>query len=68
MDFTFGKRFVRPEFVQNIACFTSGMKKNACQQVQEFDRGRFTAYRECGLTFLDIAHRTDGNPTTVMRI
>ncbi|GFX06210.1 hypothetical protein TNCV_642551 [Trichonephila clavipes] len=33
-----------------------------------FSAGRIVAYRECGLTFREIARRTGQNPTTFMRI
>ena len=43
-------------------------RRNGYQHVSEFDSGRIVAYRECGLSFRDIATRIGRNPTTVMRI
>ncbi|GFX30649.1 hypothetical protein TNCV_4861731 [Trichonephila clavipes] len=44
------------------------IRRNAYQQVSDFDRGRIVAYRECGLPFRNIARRTDRNAANVMRI
>ena len=43
-------------------------RRNKNQQVSEFDSVRIVAYRMCGLSFRDIAHRTGRQPTTVMGI
>ncbi|GFT80884.1 transposable element Tcb1 transposase [Trichonephila clavipes] len=40
----------------------------AFDQVSEFDRGRIVAYRDCGLSFIEIGSRVGRNQTTVMRI
>ncbi|GFX66935.1 HTH_38 domain-containing protein [Trichonephila clavipes] len=47
----------------------SGRKqRSAFDQVSEFDRGRIVAYRDCGLSFMEIGSRAGRNQTTVMRI
>lgn len=37
------------------------------RQLSEFERGRIIGLREAGLSFREIANRTNRNPTTVMR-
>ena len=44
------------------------IRKNACQQMSEFDKGRIIVQRECGLSSRDIARHTVQHPFTVMRI
>ncbi|GFY22420.1 transposable element Tcb1 transposase [Trichonephila clavipes] len=43
-------------------------KRSAFDQVSVFDRGRIVAYRDCGLSFMEIGKRVIRNQTTVMRI
>ncbi|GFW87620.1 hypothetical protein TNCV_4485851 [Trichonephila clavipes] len=43
-------------------------RMNPYQLVSEFNRDRNVAYRECRLSFRDIALHNDRNPITVMRI
>ncbi|GFU69570.1 transposable element Tcb1 transposase [Trichonephila clavipes] len=41
---------------------------SAFGQVSEFHRGRIVAYRDCGLSFMEIGSLVGRNQTTVMRI
>ncbi|GFW23459.1 transposable element Tc3 transposase [Trichonephila clavipes] len=43
-------------------------QRSAFDQVSVFNRGRIVAYRDCGLSFREIARRVGRNQTTVMRI
>ena len=43
-------------------------RRNAYQQVLEFDREKIVVYRECGLSVRDIARHTCRHTSTVMRI
>ncbi|GFV42976.1 transposable element Tcb1 transposase [Trichonephila clavipes] len=40
--------------------------RSAFDQVSEFDGGRIVAYRDCGLSFMQIGSRVGRNQTTVM--
>ncbi|GFW54787.1 hypothetical protein TNCV_2654271 [Trichonephila clavipes] len=44
------------------------IRRNAYQQVSEFDRGRIVAYRECALPLRNVTCRSGRNPNTVMRM
>ncbi|GFW94849.1 transposable element Tcb1 transposase [Trichonephila clavipes] len=43
-------------------------QRSAFDQVSELERGRIVAYRDCGLSFMEIGSRVGRNQTTVMRI
>lgn len=66
--FLIGKALCKVEVCSEYRVMPRIRRRNAYQQVSEFDRGRIVAYRECGLSFRDIARRTGRHPTTVMRI
>ncbi|GFV51888.1 transposable element Tcb1 transposase [Trichonephila clavipes] len=50
------------------ACDAHCDQSLAFDQVSEFDRGRIVAYRDCGLSFIEIGIRVGRNQTTVMQI
>ncbi|GFT16334.1 HTH_Tnp_Tc3_2 domain-containing protein [Trichonephila clavipes] len=41
--------------------------RNAYLQVSDFDKGRIVAYRDCGLSYRNIAARVERDPMTVSR-
>lgn len=43
-------------------------RRNAYHHVSDFDKGRIVAYRDCGLSYRDIAARVGRDPMTVSRI
>lgn len=69
---------IRRVYVRQLSfpcgCFTQRSvmprrkQRSSFDQVSEFDRGRIVAYRDCGLSYREIAGRVGRNQTTVMRI
>ncbi|GFU89857.1 transposable element Tcb1 transposase [Trichonephila clavipes] len=43
-------------------------QRSAFDLVSDFDKGRIVAYKDCGLSFMEIGSRVGRNRTTVMRI
>ncbi|GFV20957.1 transposable element Tcb1 transposase [Trichonephila clavipes] len=43
-------------------------QRSAFDEISEFDRGRKVAYRDCGLSFIEIGSRVGRNQKTVMRL
>ncbi|GFW79603.1 transposable element Tcb1 transposase [Trichonephila clavipes] len=43
-------------------------QRSAFEEISEFDRGSIVAYRDCGLSFIEIGSRVGRNQKTVMRL
>ncbi|GFU46584.1 transposable element Tcb1 transposase [Trichonephila clavipes] len=43
-------------------------QRSAFDEISEFDRGSIVAYRDCGLSFIEIGSRVARNQKTVMRL